>query len=101
MHYDPLLWLIPGLPLLAAVVVGLLGPRWLKSRSHWPVVIAAALSCFVALTAVFQLDDQQPWRPGPLSAGDMNWFSIGGVTVKFRLVVDQISAVMLTGITFI
>ncbi|MBP87381.1 MAG: hypothetical protein CMJ64_11775 [Planctomycetaceae bacterium] len=37
---DTLLVLIPGLPLAAAITVGLLGARVLKERSHYPVIIA-------------------------------------------------------------
>ena len=40
-----LLWLIPVFPLLAAVITGLLGPRVLRERSHWPCIVAAAISC--------------------------------------------------------
>ena len=38
-----ILWLIPGAPLAAALVIALLGPKWLRERSHWP--------CWVALGA--------------------------------------------------
>ncbi len=46
-----LLILIPGFPLLAAIATAVLGPRFLKERSHWPVVVAIGLSfvCSVAL----------------------------------------------------
>ena len=40
MSEQPLLWLIPGLPLLGAIVAGFFGPKWLRHRSHWPVVLA-------------------------------------------------------------
>jgi NADH:ubiquinone oxidoreductase subunit 5 (subunit L)/multisubunit Na+/H+ antiporter MnhA subunit len=55
MSETPLLWLIPGLPLLGAVVAGFFGPRLLRDRSHWPVVLACAGACAVTLWALFRL----------------------------------------------
>jgi NADH-quinone oxidoreductase subunit L len=51
---DPLttlLILIPALPLAAAVLVAVLGPRVLREHSHWPVVLAIVGSflCSLAL----------------------------------------------------
>jgi NADH-quinone oxidoreductase subunit L len=45
---ETLLILIPALPLCAAVVTACLGP-WLKTRSHWPVVIAMVLAFLSSL----------------------------------------------------
>jgi len=45
---ESLLILIPALPLSAAVLTACFG-RWLKSRAHWPVVIAMALSFLSSL----------------------------------------------------
>ncbi len=46
-----LLILIPGLPLLAAVLTAVLGPKVLRSRSHWPVIlgIGGAFLCSLLL----------------------------------------------------
>src|SRR5436190_15228158 len=41
--------LIPALPLGAAVVVALLGPRVLRGYSHWPVVLALGASFLASL----------------------------------------------------
>ncbi|MCA9161463.1 MAG: NADH-quinone oxidoreductase subunit L [Planctomycetales bacterium] len=56
---DVLLMLIPGLPLLAAIVTALLGPRVLRSMSHVPVVVAFAVSFLCSLLLVFEVRDQQ------------------------------------------
>jgi NADH-quinone oxidoreductase subunit L len=45
---ESLLILIPALPLSAAVLTACFG-RWLKSRAHWPMVIAMALSFLSSL----------------------------------------------------
>ncbi len=52
-----LLILIPALPLAAAVLTAVLGPRVLRSRSHLPSVVAVALSCAASLVLVFQVQD--------------------------------------------
>jgi NADH-quinone oxidoreductase subunit L len=50
-----LLPLIPALPLAAAMLTAVLGPRLLRGRSHWPTVIALVLSCAASLTLLFQV----------------------------------------------
>src|SRR5208283_5083593 len=48
-----LLIVIPALPLLAAVVVAVLGKRVLREQSHWPVVLALAGSCLASVLLIF------------------------------------------------
>ena len=43
--------LIPALPLAAAVIVAVLGPKILKGHSHWPAVPAPTLAVVVAALA--------------------------------------------------
>jgi NADH-quinone oxidoreductase subunit L len=45
--------LIPALPLIAAVLVAVLGPRVLRGYSHWPVILALAGS-FIASLILFR-----------------------------------------------
>ena len=44
-----LLILIPALPLLAAILTALLGPRWLRGASHWPAVLAVLASFLLSV----------------------------------------------------
>ena len=44
-----LMVLVPGLPLAAAVLTALFGPRQLKAASHWPVILALAGSFLASL----------------------------------------------------
>jgi hypothetical protein len=37
---QPLSMLVPLLPLAATLVVALLGKKWLKDKSHWPIVVS-------------------------------------------------------------
>lgn len=52
-----LLILIPAMPLVAAVFTALLGPRVLRDRSHWPVILAIGASCLGSLLLLFQVQE--------------------------------------------
>jgi proton-translocating NADH-quinone oxidoreductase chain L len=101
MSETPLLWLIPGLPLLGAVVAGFLGPRFLRARSHWPVVLACAGACAVTLWELFQLIGLPHGAEHRITAPALTWFSIGNITASYSIAFDPLTAVMLTAITFI
>ena len=92
-----LLWLIPGLPLAAAIFVALFG-RVLRGASHWPVLLAAGGSCFLSLWALSTIYSSDQAVIGTQS---VNWFSTDSVDIAARLVVDPISAIMLSAITFV
>ncbi|MBL8830660.1 MAG: NADH-quinone oxidoreductase subunit L [Planctomycetaceae bacterium] len=55
-----LMVLIPALPLAAAIIVGLLGRRWLKEYSHVPVVLALAGSCVFSLLLLKDISNREP-----------------------------------------
>ena len=44
-----LMILVPAMPLLAAMLVAVLGPRILRGQSHWPVVLAIVASLLGSL----------------------------------------------------
>jgi NADH-quinone oxidoreductase subunit L len=100
-NVEGILWLIPALPLFAAVVIGFLGPRLLRGQSHWPCILAIIASCvlsFCVLSAV----------QGKVSTGDeepphayYEWFQAGSVSVPFSLRADPLSAIMLVTVTFV
>ena len=50
-----MLWLIPGLPLAASILIALFGPRLLRGQSHLPCVLASVASCLLAATATFAM----------------------------------------------
>jgi NADH-quinone oxidoreductase subunit L len=101
MSETPLLWLIPGLPLLGAVVSGFLGPRLMRERSHWPVVLGCAGACAVALWVLSQLIGLPRDAMHRITAPSVTWFSAGDLSAHYSIVVDPLTAVMLTAITFI
>jgi NADH-quinone oxidoreductase subunit L len=111
------LWLIPGCPLAAAVIVGLFG-RVFTRTAHLVVVAALVVSCFLSL---IQLGHVAAAARHAHEAGHLNetgsaaahapqsvpeapgyeWISIGGLHVEVALRVDALSAVMLAMVTFV
>jgi NADH-quinone oxidoreductase subunit L len=90
------LWLIPALPLAASALTAFVGPKYLRQQSHWPCIVAAALSCVLAFLVLLAVgaehNDVRRYYP---------WFDIGGVNVGFSLRADGLSAVMLVTVTFV
>src|SRR5205823_3960580 len=64
---DTLMWLIPALPLAAAIVIGAFGPRVLRGRSHWPCILAigASFVCSVLLLTNIALLDSESFGGPP------------------------------------
>jgi NADH-quinone oxidoreductase subunit L len=100
MSEQPLLWLIPGLPLLGAIVAGLFGPKYLREQSHWPVVLGVVGACLVTFAVVLP----------PLLGHDTvdivrapaaTWFHAGSLNVAYSIAADPLTAVMLCAITFV
>ena len=58
-YIPKLLIVIPALPLLAAVVVAVLGKRVLREQSHWPVALALAGSCLASVLLIFAVQQAQ------------------------------------------
>ena len=106
------LWLIPAFPLVSAVITALFGPKFLKSRSHLPTIVAAAASCLASivilagLLTINTMDNPQLKTHGPA------WFTThllpgfaygnaGALEVRWDLQADSLTAVMLIAITFV
>jgi proton-translocating NADH-quinone oxidoreductase chain L len=94
----PYLVLIPGLPLLGAIVTAFLGPRLLRRHSHWPCILGS-LGAFVFALLTFcsvALGDRQP-----VQQPYYDWILAGDVHIDFGLQADGLTAIMLLVITFI
>lgn len=100
---DGNLWLIPGLPLLAALIITLFGKKYLKNQSHWPTIISFALSFFLSVM-VFQAVRGFP-EGGPTEQPHIikvyDWLDIGTIKVGVTLRADPLTAMMLVMVTFI
>src|SRR4029453_19489817 len=57
------LTLIPVLPLLAAVVVAVLGPKLLGGHSHIPVILGLAGACVCSLLLIAEVNREQASLP--------------------------------------
>jgi NADH-quinone oxidoreductase subunit L len=53
---ETLIWLVPALPLAAALVTAALGKKVLREHSHWPTLIALVASFALSLGVLFQVD---------------------------------------------
>ncbi len=64
-YIPQLLIAIPALPLLAAVIVAVLGApgipgrRVLREQSHWPVALALAGSCLASVVLIFAVEQAE------------------------------------------
>jgi NADH-quinone oxidoreductase subunit L len=113
-----ILWLIPGCPLAAAVLVGLFGRSIFRTSSHRVVVLAVAVSCVLALLQLGHVagiaahhakaEGESAARAARVNAPEsvrdadgFEWVSIGDMHVEVALRVDALSAVMLAMVTFV
>jgi NADH-quinone oxidoreductase subunit L len=115
-----LMILVPALPFSAALLVAVLGPRILRARSHWPVVLALVASCLCSLVLLWHVRQQRAgyervesywtwvlvkdaYQPaGGSAATDVDRSSTArDFTVDVALRLDALTCIMLTMVTFI
>jgi NADH-quinone oxidoreductase subunit L len=104
----PLLWLIPALPLAAAVVTAFLGPKLLRAQSHWPCVLGAGAACVLSVM-VFWAVWTAPGGEGEKPLQVQTYYTVFRtgppenpvLDVSFSLRADALTAMMLVMITFI
>ena len=106
-----LLPLIPLLPLVGAILCAVIGSvKGLKQFAHVPALLMAALSCTCAIAVVSALAHEPaqvtfPHGESPDAKLAWMWFSVGTPTahlaVPLWLAADQLSGIMLLGVTFI
>jgi NADH-quinone oxidoreductase subunit L len=94
---EALLWGIPLLPLVGAILCALLGGARLRHISHLPCVIGAVGSFAITVFMLVLLPSDVPL----LRSVQRTWFEIGPISVKASLFIDPLSTVMLLAITFI
>jgi NADH-quinone oxidoreductase subunit L len=99
------LWLIPVLPLAAAVLTALiafLGPKGLRAYAHLPVIVATIASCVLSVMVLWAVSQAGPAEGEPaLSKAYYTWFQTGNINVAFQLRADALTAVMLVTVTFV
>jgi len=91
------LFLIPLLPLLASVINLLFGRQFIRDKAHW-VSVPAVAGSFVLSVLVFReiYNDEHT-----LSQTISTWIESGSFSTSIGLYADQLTAVMLTMVTFV
>ncbi|WP_148574035.1 NADH-quinone oxidoreductase subunit L [Nocardioides caldifontis] len=93
-----LLWLIPALPALGALVILVLGNRRTSPWAHWLGTATVALSFLIGLVAFFQLLGRDE---SDRSVGQhlWTWFEAGSFTVDLGILYDPLSSLFVLLIT--
>ncbi len=74
---DTLARLIPLFPLVACLATLVLGPRFLREKSHWPTIIGCGLSALCSLLLVFQVANSQGAPADAQTVVIYQWLKIG------------------------
>jgi NADH-quinone oxidoreductase subunit L len=106
----PYLWLIPALPLAAAAITAVFGPRLLRRHSHWPCILAGAGAFVVAVMTYLAvhhgIEEAPESHPHQISVY-YEWIKVGdpgagrGVDIGFGLNADALSVMMAVMVTFV
>ena len=108
-----LMVLVPALPLAAAIVTALLGRKWLKERSHWPVLLAVGGAFLVSLRLLMLVGAGTSSASGGHGFHETvtvwQWVDIPGAslipdrdfTIGITLRADPLTAIMLSMVTFV
>jgi NADH-quinone oxidoreductase subunit L len=89
-----LAWLIPVIPALGFLAV-LLATRWLADRAAGIAIGAAAAAFLLSVAVAVEVISSPATYLRPLP----RWIEVGGLSVGFDLLVDQLTVVMLLVIT--
>ncbi len=87
--------LIPLLPLLAFVILGLFG-HWIKDRSHWVAVPAVVASFLLSVMALAEVAGGQT-----LQVSLYTWADSGNLHITLGLYIDQLTVAMLLLVTIV
>jgi NADH-quinone oxidoreductase subunit L len=96
MTMQQLYLLVPLVPLVASIVVGLLGRALPRAAAHWITILAVAAS-FVASVVIFR-----DVMAGNTFNGDVyTWLDSGGIKMAIGFLIDPLTATMLIVVTFV
>src|SRR3954447_3419999 len=95
------LWLIPVMPLAAAVITTFLGPGALRQRSHLPCWFALAVAMVCAYVVLFSIVPAGFSEQGSRAAVATGYqlMNVGGMDVRVDIRADAITAIMLAMVT--
>jgi len=96
MTMQQLYLLVPTVPLVASIVVGLWGRHLPRAAAHWITTLAVAVS-FVASAVIYR-----DVMAGNTFNGDVyTWAVTGGVKMAIGFLIDPLTAIMLIVVTFV
>src|SRR3954468_18780344 len=96
MTMQQLYLVVPLVPLVASIIVGLWGKKMPRAASHWITIIAVAVS-FVASVVIFR-----DVMAGNVFNGDLYvWANTGDVKMAIGFLIDPLTALMLIVVTFV
>jgi NADH-quinone oxidoreductase subunit L len=87
--------LIPLLPLLAVLVNGIFGRRYLKESAHYFAVGSVAISFVLSISLLVRMLSGEP----PITVNLYSWIFGGGLDVHIGFLIDPLSSVMLMVVT--
>jgi len=93
------IWLIPVLPLLAALLTAAAGPHFLRKHSHLPVIIALAVSAILAVV-VLGITYGTPEVP-QTDINGYNWLSIDNLQSTFKARISPLTTLMLVTVLLV
>jgi len=89
--------LIPLLPLLAVLINGIFGRKYLKESSHYFAVGSVAISFVLSVSLLVRMLSGEP----PITVNLYSWIFGGGFDVHIGFLIDPLSSVMLMVVTFV
>jgi NADH-quinone oxidoreductase subunit L len=88
--------LVPLVPLAAAIVVGLFGPKLGRGVSHWLCCLGVAVSMFASMVILRDV------LAGNVFNGDVyTWLQSGPIRLSIGLLIDPLTALMMVVVTFV
>ena len=92
-----LVWLIPGFPLAAFLVNGLLGRRWLGHLTGWIASAAVGASALLSIAIFLEVLGGKQQTVVQL----YRWIGVGDFTINVSALVDPLSSTMLLVVTVV
>ncbi len=87
--------LIPLLPLLAVLINGVFGRKYLKEAAHYFAVGSVAISFVLSISLLLRVVGGE----SPISVPVYSWIFGGGLEINLGFLIDPLSAVMLMVVT--
>ncbi len=85
-------------PLIAAIVIGLLGHIIGRTASHWLAILGVGLACVLSFWVFkYHVIDGAPIYDAPLYI----WGEVAGITFQVGFLVDTLTALMIMVVTFV